>query len=614
MGGTEDTSLVDALDDARRVLDGLRLPLDVSEAAGARLERAALVAELDDYVLPRARTMDAPLLAVVGGSTGAGKSTLVNSLLRQVVTPAGVLRPTTLAPVLVHHPADAWRFVSDAILPGLDRVRADEPVPAARSHTSLRLAPSEVLPQGLALLDAPDVDSVVDENRRLAGQLLAAADLWLFVTTAARYADAVPWALLSAAARRRARVALVLNRVDPGTEDTISSHLRQMLAERGLPETPVFTVTEGSTTYGLLDVAAVAELSAWLAATGADPSARARIIAGTLDGAVDDVVARTAALAQAAEAQVTARARLDGAVDAAYGAAAADIVSATADGVLLRGEVLARWQDFVGTGELFRKIEAGVGRFRDRVSGYFRGQGSTTAPDVTEAVGHSLEAVILDAVHGAAERTYAAWRADPAGTALADGLGRGATGLREEVGAEIRAWQGDVLALVAEGGAHKRGRARALSFGVNGLGAALMIVVFASTGGLTGAEIGIAGGSAVLAQRLLEAVFGDEAVRQLTADARTRLAVRVQGVLDGDARRFRARLADVAPDVGAPAALRTTAADLRSAAQRSRAMRPVPLPEAGPATSLVPSSGDEAAGNERPAAERRRWWRPRGRS
>ena len=41
------------------------------------------------------------------------------------------------------------------------------------------------------MLDAPDIDSVV-QNRQLASQLLAAADLWLFVTSAARYADA--WA------------------------------------------------------------------------------------------------------------------------------------------------------------------------------------------------------------------------------------------------------------------------------------------------------------------------------------------------------------------------------------------------------------------------------------
>ena len=61
----------------------------------------------------------------------------------------------------------------------------------------------DVIPPGLAILDAPDIDSVVAENRQLAAQLLAAADLWLFVTSAARYADAVPWDFLSG--RRRAQ-------------------------------------------------------------------------------------------------------------------------------------------------------------------------------------------------------------------------------------------------------------------------------------------------------------------------------------------------------------------------------------------------------------------------
>jgi hypothetical protein len=65
---------------------------------------------------------------------------------------------------------------------------------------SLRLVPTTALQPGLALLDSPDIDSVLAENRALANQLLAAADAWLFVTTAARYADAVPWEFL-----RRAR-------------------------------------------------------------------------------------------------------------------------------------------------------------------------------------------------------------------------------------------------------------------------------------------------------------------------------------------------------------------------------------------------------------------------
>ena len=63
---------------------------------------------------------------------------------------------------------------------------------------------------GLALIDAPDVDSVVAANRDLATQLLAAADLWIFVTTAARYADAVPWELLRGASERGTAVAVIV--------------------------------------------------------------------------------------------------------------------------------------------------------------------------------------------------------------------------------------------------------------------------------------------------------------------------------------------------------------------------------------------------------------------
>ena len=75
--------------------------------------------------------------------------------------------------------------------------------------------PTEALPPGLALLDSPDIDSVVEANRALSRQLLAAADAWLFVTTAARYADAVPWELLQAARDRGTALSLVLDRVPP---------------------------------------------------------------------------------------------------------------------------------------------------------------------------------------------------------------------------------------------------------------------------------------------------------------------------------------------------------------------------------------------------------------
>ncbi|KLN34352.1 ABC transporter [Cellulosimicrobium funkei] len=554
-GAVATAGLVESLEILRGRLAAARLPLDLPGAAAAREDLDLAVHQLDDYLLPRLRSHAAPLLVVVGGSTGAGKSTLVNSLLGEHVSAPGVLRPTTRAPVLVHHPLDERWFSTDRVLPGLARVSehgprpgADVPVggtaPAVQPDPTrtLRLVASDALPQGLALVDAPDVDSVETANRELAAQLLAAADLWLFVTTAARYADAVPWDLLHRAAERRAQVAIVLDRVDPGAE-AVADDLRRMMDENGLDAAPLFAVGESELVDGFLPEPSVAEVASWLSALGADGDARDRVATATRDGVVDDLVRRAVLVAGAADAQATSDARLRAVVGRAYDEAAATVDAATSDGALLRGEVLARWQDFVGTSELFRSVEQGVGRVRDAVAAFFRGR-PAQAPQVEQAIAHGLEAVVLDATDAAAERAYGGWRADPAGTALLDGLdlSRSSAGVRARVAEEIRGWQSDVLDLVREQGAGKRGAARALSFGINGLGLSLMVVVFASTGGLTGAEVGIAGGTAILAQKLLEAVFGDDAVRRLTRTARERLAERVRAVLDDEARRYTAQL------------------------------------------------------------------------
>ena len=206
------------------------LPLDLPDARQAQTGRLQLLHQLDDYILPRLASIDAPLLAVVGGSTGAGKSTLVNSLVGAVVSRPGVLRPTTRSPVLVHHPADEAWFTGDRVLAGLGRVTGADP---AQDPSSVRLVASDALPPGVALLDAPDIDSVVHSNRELADQLLSAADLWLFVTTAARYADAVPWALLRQASERGTSVAVVLDRVPPEAVEEVRPHLVSMLKEQG---------------------------------------------------------------------------------------------------------------------------------------------------------------------------------------------------------------------------------------------------------------------------------------------------------------------------------------------------------------------------------------------
>ena len=113
--------LAGALTELRDSLTSVRLPLPLPRAVELTGASRDLSKQLDDYVLPRLQRIEAPLLAVVGGSTGAGKSTLVNSLIGRVVTKPGVIRPTTKSPVLVHHPDDLDFFQSDRILPGLGR-------------------------------------------------------------------------------------------------------------------------------------------------------------------------------------------------------------------------------------------------------------------------------------------------------------------------------------------------------------------------------------------------------------------------------------------------------------------------------------------------------------
>ena len=66
-----------------------------------------------------------------------------------------------------------------------------------------------------------------------------------------------------------------------------------------------------------------------------------------------------------------------------------------------------------------------------------------------------------------------------------------------------------------------------------------MLAVFAQTGGLTGAEIVVAGGTSAVGQKVLEAIFGDQAVRDARrARAREDLLERVERLLDAEAARF----------------------------------------------------------------------------
>ncbi len=561
-------AVVSAVEVLREEVVRTALPLDVPGRPCAETARRQLLAQLDDYVLPRLRSLDAPLLAVVGGSTGAGKSTLVNSVVGEQVSRAGVLRPTTTSPVLVHHPDDAAWFEGDRILPGLARVTGVDT--GGDQPGTVRLAASSTLPAGLALLDAPDIDSVVSANRELATQLLSAADLWLFVTTAARYADAVPWDLLRTAADRGTAVAIVLDRVAPEAVDEIRPHLASMLREQGLPTAPIFTVPETPLDDdGRLPPEAFTRLRAWLGALAGDVRARDIVVSQTLRGAVASLTGRTEELVVASREQQEALDALVAAATEAFEAAHDRVADGMTDGTLLRGEVLARWQEFVGTGEFFRQVETTVGRWRDRIAAALKGS-PAPAEGLGEALQTGVSALLLAHLEAAGSDTARSWRRMPGGPAVLADVPGAAAGRSAETTAAVerlvRDWQGEVLELVRTEGQGRRTNARIAAYGVNAIGLFLMLVAFAHTGGLVGAEIGIAGGTSVLAQRVLEAIFGDQAVRDMAAKARARLLELADALYARERARYLEAVAGHAAPEDQAGRLETAAAGLRAVA------------------------------------------------
>ncbi|CAM5444849.1 ATP-binding protein [Streptomyces avidinii] len=424
--------LLDALSALRDRVASVRLPLPLPGAPRARQTRAELLAQLDDYLVPRLKAPEAPLLAVVGGSTGAGKSTLVNSLVGRQVSEAGVLRPTTRTPVLVCHPDDHHWFAGIRVLPDLIRVwapEADEDAPAAarksprrpgdkpHGHATreVRIETVATLPRGLAILDAPDIDSLVVDNRTLAAELICAADVWVMVTTASRYADAVPWHLLRTAKQYKATLVTVLDRVPHQVLAEVSRQYGALLTRAGLGDVPRFTVPElpeSAGGGGLLPASAVAPLFAWLAHHAQDPAARQYAVGRTALGALDSLGRRMPELASAVASQHAAAVRLTSAVEDAYKREGKRVRNRLDRGAVLAGDALTRWRGYPL---------------------------DTSADELLDSLAESLAALLQCAVAAADERIADAWRREPAaGAVVLPAPDREAA---ERIGMAVRRWR-----------------------------------------------------------------------------------------------------------------------------------------------------------------------------
>src|SRR5918995_1250328 len=166
-----------ATSDLRALVERLERLSERRLALGTRSDSAAARArQLADHLRGHVRvcavSLDAPVVVLLVGPTGAGKSTIFNTVAGRAASPTGVLRPTTRVAVVLVHPQDHDALVEGA-LAGLP---ADQ----------VRFVTDEEVEPGLALVDAPDIDSLEHANRALTDRLVEAADLCVFVTTASR--------------------------------------------------------------------------------------------------------------------------------------------------------------------------------------------------------------------------------------------------------------------------------------------------------------------------------------------------------------------------------------------------------------------------------------------
>lgn len=503
-----------AVDAARSLTHALEESLSAIPD-GSRGDAQRALRRLQDVVLPRLEDADAPVLVVVGGSTGSGKSTLVNSLLGRNVSRAGAVRPTTRRPVLICSPQQRDWFMSDRVLPRLAKSEGS----GGDSLDAITITVEETLWPTVGIVDAPDIDSVEDGNRRLASELLDGADLWVFVTTAARYADAVAWKHLEEAGSRGLRVAIVLNRVPVGAAEEVREDLASLARQRGLGEVMIVTVEEQPLTDGRLPAAAIAPIGAYLESIGRDAQERAAIVRRSLSGAVSSSLQETAHALEAARERNREFEAASEDVRQLISSYAREASSSSSDDVL-RGEVSARIAEVLGSWDMTKTVSRVFSGLSSRLMGAIRGQ---AAPDVQvqRDLTGGLAQRLADQYHRAWQESVRRARSLVDTSSFDEFLDVDAVAQRARRVAQE--WTSEVTELIRAQAESSRVSGRMLAGGINVVTVSLMVAAFTMTGGLTGVEVGIAGASAALSQTVLEAYFGERTVRSLAEQARDAL-------------------------------------------------------------------------------------------
>jgi hypothetical protein len=325
------TELRPVLESLSELLDGVEFTLPTEGREAAEQVRVAIVRTINEYLLPRLDEPTAPVVAAVIGSSGTGKSTIVNSLANDRISEVGPLRPTTRSPVLWAHRDHGGRYWSEFVARVRDRVGPTVEV----------VIGDDDLTQELTIIDTPPAEYLAASGRASAIDALALADLCVFVTSPGRYADISAWQFLRESRWRGVPMLFVLNRLPPDREVAVSllNDFAKRLYDNGLLLQPdaamVFGVNEavGDRWHGGLDPSAVGALRNELGAVS-NSGYRETLVSMTAYTTGRNVVDRCQLLLDEFNEVDSTVAVLNQAVDAAYGSQVADIATMAKAGEL----------------------------------------------------------------------------------------------------------------------------------------------------------------------------------------------------------------------------------------------------------------------------------------
>jgi energy-coupling factor transporter ATP-binding protein EcfA2 len=182
-----------------------------------------IVATIRNYLQPRLANRGAPFNVVFAGPTGSGKSTIINSIAGRTISPSGAIRPTTTKPLVL----------SDS--------KRSSTIDLGDAQFDVAIGDAPFL-NDVALIDTPDIDSTNTANHRAALGVLAAADVVIFVASALRYADLVPWEILRSVTERGIPVIHVLNRITPESPGAVIDFRRRIRSAKMTPR--IVTISE----------------------------------------------------------------------------------------------------------------------------------------------------------------------------------------------------------------------------------------------------------------------------------------------------------------------------------------------------------------------------------